>query len=230
MRSLIVTAGHGDRHENLARLMEGHINQMNEGVEGAIPCADLSSLMPWNEMRIPHHCKFYVWRFVGAAIDRVIWIDTDTYMKRPITEDELPDIAFSAVEDIWQKVGMEGHKRKLLEHDRGLFKTYEKYFNSGFMVCRRDAAPVFDKAFEIRNTMFKRSKFFDQDHFNYAVWQTIGDGMGDPGWWPLGREYNVQEPYKPCPGAIVLHLLGPDRNHKKLEEYYEGKHQCEPSQ
>jgi lipopolysaccharide biosynthesis glycosyltransferase len=225
MRSLIVTAGTGDRHRDLARLMEAHVNEMARQVEGGIPCSDLSDLMPWDEMRIPHHCKFYIWRLVGDGIDRLIWIDTDTFMKRAITEDELPDVPFAAVEDIWQKVGMEGHKRKLLEHDRCIFKTYQQYFNAGVMVCRRDAIPVFDLAREIANTKFKRSKFYDQDHFNYAVWVTLGDGEKSTGWHALDRIYNVQEPYKPCPGAVVLHLLGPDRNHKRLEEYYEGKHQ-----
>jgi lipopolysaccharide biosynthesis glycosyltransferase len=204
--------------------MEAHVNRLNEGVAGAISCADLSDFMPWDEMKTPHQAKFYIWRYVGDSIERIIWLDTDTFMRRALTEDELPDVPFAAVEDVWQKVGLVGHKRKLLDHDRCVFKTYQQYFNSGVMVCRRDATEVFDLAFATRNKMFKRSKFWDQDHFNYSVWTKLGDGERSTGWHALDKKYNVQEPYKPCHDTVVLHFPGPASGHRRLEDYYEGKH------
>jgi lipopolysaccharide biosynthesis glycosyltransferase len=205
-------------------MVVGHVNRISADVAGAIPAVDLSMNMPWDEMRVPYHCKFYVWRYVSKEYDRLIWVDTDLSIIRPIMEDELPDVPFAAVEDHWQVTGPEGHKRKLLTKDRNVFRTYQQYFNAGVMICRRDAAKVFDEAFKIRNDMFRSKRhnrreheFMDQDHFNYAVWTTLGDGERNTGWYALDRKYNEQTPENAVDDAIVLHFCGPNKDVERME-------------
>ena len=211
MRSLIVTAGNGDTHRRWAKRIEQHINTMSSG---GIRCFDFSDLVPWGDLEWPHHCKYHIWPNIGSEYNRIIWVDTDTFMTRPIMEDEIPDVPFAAVRDNWARVGQGSAKH--LRADRAVFRSYPRYFNSGFMVCRRDAIPVFDMAFSLRHTMFQRSKLRDQDHFNYAVWKTLGR------WHELDQKYNVQQPEKADGDAVVLHYCGKQKNLKQFEDLYEG--------
>ena len=81
------------------------------------------------------HVKARMWDYVPADVDRIVYVDADTYPHKPLGT--LPDADFAAVPDA-------------IETQRAAPRWYpplaclaSPYFNAGFFVCTRATAPRF---------------------------------------------------------------------------------------
>lgn len=188
MRTLAVTAGTPGRHAEYARLVADRINMYARRERGALSCIDLSDAVRWEGLAKPGRCKFTLWDLVDRSIDRIMWVDADIYVARPILERELPDHPFSAVEE-WRT-----NRRGLSQAYQAVFGGYPRAFNSGVFAATREAIAAFDLAREVADTIFvgKHWKSMDQDALNYGVWKTLGDTTEDgAGWCRLDPKFNV---------------------------------------
>jgi hypothetical protein len=228
MDTLIVTAGNDRQYRFWTKRLVGRLNAWADDVPGALRAYDITPHIEWDKIGYPPMSKLYVWRCVPEEINRVVWIDTDCYVARPIMHDELPWTPFSAVIDPWIIGGDKARTNKAMTGERGVLLQLERYFNSGFYVATREAIPAFDRAIEEAPKMFlKRENWVrEQDLFNYAVWQTLGHGT-EAGWNQLGEEWNCMPKMRidPTVEPIVSHLaaIALTKKGRILDRLFAGK-------
>ena len=222
MNTLIVAAANGFVQRPWAKRVVDKINSLC----GDVPAIDISDIIPWRSLTYPPMAKLHIWRIVPKSIERLIWIDSDTYVNRPIFYDDLPTEPFSAVVDPWIATSIVDNKAV---GKYALHGQLPLYFNSGFFVARREAIPVFDYAIELEGQRPKDDVDFfrEQDSFNWAAWTVLGKQQpGNPGWNRLDEDWNFM--YKnrisSTPKPIVVHLAGTDELEKRsiLSSLYAG--------
>jgi len=231
-KTIIVTAGYGHHHTAWACHLVDHVNRLADGVAGAvnaIRAVNLTSKISADELSYPPMAKLYVWRAVPADVMRIIWLDTDVYVRRAILEDDLPWNPFSAVQDPWVRNGA-----GVVHTDRDMIRGLPRYFNSGFYCATRDAVPAFDLAIAEQDHRFaaNRNWTHEQDLFNWAVWKEFaGCSPTSPGWTEAGERWNML-PKKRVDTAIdpvVVHmaLCGERDKVRFLRDLYAGKEPVE---
>jgi hypothetical protein len=213
MRTVIVTAGTGPEHEANAKRLVNHINKISKDVDGSVPAMDLSDQIPWRQCSYPPLCKLFVWQLLNHKFDRIVWIDTDCYVSRPILHDELWTDPFTAVRDPWICGGQLAREKKALTGERAIFHHIPSYFNSGFYCATRESIPVFDLAIEQEPRKFrKRANWVrEQDLFNWAVWSVLGGMSPDnAGWNDAGEKWNciASKRIDTSISPVVVHLAG----------------------
>lgn len=214
-KTLIITAAKGVRHERWAAQLVRHLNWLH----GDIPAIDLSRRVDWDAMSCPLMVKAHVWRLVPEQVERIVWIDVDTYVTRPIYGNELPTYPFSAVPDPWVATTVADNK------DTGEFALYRYlpgYFNSGVFVATRDSIPAFEWAIEQELNLQREDVdwFREQDLLNYAVWTMLGGQRhDDPGWHVMDEAWNYMHSNRlgSMSDAVVIHLAGTKGEEKQRE-------------
>lgn len=207
MKSLIVTAGHGKRYARIAALSAEWVNRI-AGPRGAIPAMDLSPHIDWRSLPRPHYAKAFIWDHVPAAVDRVIWVDADAVVLRPIQEHQLPNCAFAATPDVGTDVP------KLLAESPQLagIDRFE-FFNSGVMAMTRATMPVFEGLKERIGQ--KTGHYHDQGWLNLLVKQHLG------GWTRLDDRFNAVVNLSDVTDAFIMHLAGHWGKTHYIEALYE---------
>ena len=143
--------------------------------------------------------KAFIWDVVPPSVDRIVYLDLDTFLFRPF--DEFPDVPFAAVHDIMNTFMSE-------KACVGALGELTAYFNSGVMIVRRDAKKVFDEA---KKWVDKPcGGCVDQSRLNLIVHSMLG------GFHPLPSEWNWflsrERPVDP----IVMHMAGMFSNHERV--------------
>lgn len=169
MKTVAVTFGTG-KCRKLAELVTARWNQIND-----CPCINLTDVIPWDQC--PKRVGFgkaYIWDCVRPDVERIIWLDADTYPVIRAPLEELPDVPFAAVRDF--PGTLKNIQRKCPE-----MRSLSISFNSGVFVCRRDTIPVFD---ELKKTRDPHGMRFEQGALNLLVMEILG------GWARLPIEWN----------------------------------------
>ena len=164
MRTIAVTAGTW-KLEAFAAAVARRFTAISE-----FPCLDLSGSMPWKHMKHPSWCKSWIWEFVPADVDRIVWIDADCFPLKPMKLADVPDAPFAAMNDSKGTFNAEKERCAFL-------KDVTRYFNAGVFVARRDATE--DLMRELGQRMHEEvtGNCWDQSWFNYLVNRDIPDWL-----------------------------------------------------
>ncbi len=226
--TIIVTAGYGHHHAAWACNLVDHVNRLADGVAGAVHAVNLASKIPFDELSYPPMAKLYVWRAVPADVMRIIWLDTDVYVRRAILEDDLPWNSFLAVQDPWILNGT-----GVVGKDRDMIRGLPRYFNSGFYCATREAISAFELAIAEQHRFAEhRNWTHEQDLFNWAVWKEFtGCSPASSGWTEAGERWNTL-PKKRVDTAVdpvVVHmaLCGERDKVRFLRDLYAGREPVE---
>ena len=226
--TVLVTAGIKREHEAWARRLVNHVNALASNAAGSVRAVDLSTKIPWGSLSYSPLAKLHVWRCLPDTVDRVVWVDTDTYVCRAILENELPRGAFCAVRDPWIQGGAKAATNKVFTGERLVFLKSPAYFNSGFFCATRESIPAFELAIAEEPHKFRRRPLWtrEQDLFNWAVWKTFSDcSPNDAGWVEASERWNVV-PSKLADKSIepiVIHAVGSRNKAVTLNALFAGK-------
>lgn len=158
-------------------------------------CLDLSGSMPWSHMKHPSWCKAWIWDFVPADVERIVWIDADCFPLRPMELCHVPDADFAALPDARGTFTAEQGRCPFLA---GL----TRYFNAGVFVARRGATEALMRELGERMHEEITGNCWDQSWFNYLVARDI------PDWWELPREFNCNPRSMFCEEPFIIHFAG----------------------
>jgi len=119
-----------------------------------------------------------IWEVLPSHITRVMWVDADTFLLRPFTLDDIPDVQFGAVNDF--PGTYEKEKRRIPE--LGVIPA-SKYFNGGVWVATRAAT---ERVFA--NVMNRYTEphggCYEQTRLNIEIEKQLG------GWTSITRRFN----------------------------------------
>ena len=226
MKSLIVTAGTGQTYEDEAKRLTGHINRISAGVAGAVPALDLSDQVPWGKIGHPYMVHVWLWKILPKDIDRLVWLDTDTYVTRPILSEELPTAPFSAVRDGYTNA----HNSKSFMRDRKVLRGIPSYFNAGVFYATRESIPAFELFAEMEPVMFRETSrpLREQDLLNWTMWKHFANcSPRDCGWNRIGGQWNANPTRQMCndEDVVVVHPYSLTKKRKKevLDKLFAGK-------
>jgi hypothetical protein len=149
---------------------------------------DLSPHMPierfyWR----PGFGKAWIWDLVDKKVDRLLWVDADAFLVRPIPPERVPNVPFAAVPDDPAVI------ERVVKLNPGSVELAKltSVFHAGVFVARRDETT---KAFdELKDGVHQASYGARYEHMmlNLAVSRHVGR------WHKLPPEYNCM----PGPGA-----------------------------
>lgn len=175
--TVAVTFGKG-RFRGVAAALTSRWNRLN-----AYPCIDLTDRIPWDDVGpVFSYGKMYAWEVLPPQIERIIWVDSDTFVCRDIPLEKLPDVPLAAVRNgSWQMQEF----RKNAPKGTPLIR---RLFNAGvFVARRRETEPVFR---EVRKHRFDEYVgYYEQPWFNVIVQEMLG------GWTELPAEFNWRPNY-----------------------------------
>ena len=226
MKSLIVTAGTGQTYEEAAKRLVGHINRISDGVAGAVPALDLSEQVEWDRIGHPYMVHVWLWKILPKDIDRLVWLDTDTYVTRPILDSELPAVPFSAVRDGYTN----STNPKSFMRDRKVLRGIPSYFNAGVFCATREAIPAFELFAEMEPVMFRETfrPLREQDLFNWVIWKHYTNcSPKHCGWNRMASPWNSNPARQMCndEDVVVVHPYSWSKQRKKavLDNLFAGK-------
>lgn len=176
-QTVAVTFGYG-RFRGVARGLAARWNRLN-----TYPCIDVTDRIPWDKVGPhPQYGKAYLWDVLPPEIDRLLWVDSDSFPCRELPLVKLPDVPFAAVENgPWN----EGRFRKNTPKRTPAIK---RLFNSGVFVARRRETEAILK--RLREHEFdKHVGYFEQPWLNLLVQEMLG------GWTELPVEMNWRPKY-----------------------------------
>lgn len=196
MKTLFVTAGHEWEFPSLAARSAARINDLADRF-GSVRAIDISKDVPWSKVKAATFGKAWIWDCVPDDVDRIIWIDCDAIVIRPVHEEMLPECIFGATYD----QGLRHNDSVIHTSDRCKFALKES-FNAGVMVAHRDARCVFDELKPHVDQKTEPWQWTDQEWFNVLVREKLG------GWTDIGAAFNTLVGHGPVEGAHIIHLAG----------------------
>lgn len=176
MRATAVCAATGEPYRRWARLLSERMNRLcMEADHGttALPCVDISEMVPWSTLPTAKACKGFAWDYVPDDIEVVVWMDADTFPMRAIYTSELPQSRLVALNEplaMLQRTRRGIKPRRRSPWNRSPYDTREVFCGTGVIVAKRSTRPVFEdlkkRAQEIKDQGFARA---DADLFNMAL-------------------------------------------------------------
>lgn len=191
MKTVAFTAETNDGYRFLGSEVCRRFQELND-IECRMLTADNFN---FSKLRSPHWVKLFLWNEADPDVERIIWLDVDVVLLRPIGA--LPDAPFAAVHDEYSSFR---HCKSMSEKVQAL----SKFFNTGFFVATRATEPVFEAA---QKDMWEEPGLAgahgERACLNLKVAQMLG------GWEELRPIYNWL-PSNGYPGGdcIMVHYAG----------------------
>lgn len=193
MKTLIVTAGRRWEFPVIAARSARWCNSLLETAGSGIRAVDLSPIIPWKKIRYSYFSKAYAWDVVPRDVDRIIWMDCDCILLRPIMDGDIPDCDFGAVPD-------EGADVTNYRLTVDALKDLPNFFNTGVVIAKRSTIPVFEEVKTHHKEM--TGQWHDQGWFNLAVERHLGC------WTRLDEEWNAIVGRARTANPFIMHLAG----------------------
>jgi len=216
MKTVAITAG-VNVHRKWAGWLAERINKHASVFTDAITCLDISEKVEWKEIGNPVMVKLRLWQYVGDDIERILWIDADCFVTRPIYEHELPTFPISAVSII------KGH-RLVRRKDGPVIARLANFFNGGVILSTREGKRAFDHALEIeKESMLTIHRCQDERLLNLTSFLNFAH-LNSVGWHDMGTDWNNQSCHaRPTQNTVIIHFDGEKNRDSLLSGLYSGK-------
>lgn len=166
-----------------------------------IPCGIITPKnFDFSLINSPIWIKAFLWDFVPAGVEKIIWKDSDTVDIKPLGT--LPNEPFCAVADPAVPAGI---------LDKKILELYNldaaEYFNAGFFIADRRTIPMFEEMKTLALTKPEKIGWsVDQTRLNIAVKKHFGSA------YILPYKYNCIFSLQPIKAdTVMLHYAGQDK-------------------